>query len=84
MEDRTISGGDGQDMEDPACQEAMANLNLIPAYLDYKDFAEDLYRMRDVYAEIVPLLIPQHPNRADICCPVLPFLYRGIVRSPAG
>lgn len=48
-----LSSAIGQAMEDPDCQEAMANLNLIPAYLDYKAFTEDLYRMRDVYAGIV-------------------------------
>lgn len=48
-----LSNAIGRAMEEPACQEAMANLNLIPAYLDYKAFSEDLYRMRDVYAEIV-------------------------------
>lgn len=40
-------------MDDPACQESMANLNLIPAYLDYQEFEEDLYRMKDIYGEIV-------------------------------
>lgn len=46
----------GQAMQDPACQESMANLNLIPAYMDYKEFEADLYKMRDIYAEIVDVV----------------------------
>ncbi|MBQ4538210.1 MAG: tripartite tricarboxylate transporter substrate binding protein, partial [Oscillospiraceae bacterium] len=50
---KKLSEAIGKAMEDPACQETMANLNLIPAYLNYEDFEADLYRMRDVYTEIV-------------------------------
>lgn len=50
---KKLSDAIGQAMNDPDCQEAMAKLNLTPAFMDYKEFEEELYRMSDVYAEII-------------------------------
>ena len=40
-------------MEDPKCQEVMKNLNLTPAFLDYKEFKADLERANEAYKEII-------------------------------
>lgn len=42
-----------QAMNDPKCQEVMKNLNLTPAFLDYKEFKADLQRANDAYKEII-------------------------------
>lgn len=50
---KKLSDAIGQAMEDPACQETMANLNLTPAFLDYKAFEADLQRANEAYKDIV-------------------------------
>lgn len=42
-----------QAMEDPVCQEKLAMMNLIPKFMDYKEYSENLVKMRDVYQGII-------------------------------
>lgn len=42
-----------QAMETPECQEKMAMMNLIPNFMDYKEYSENLVKMRDIYQGII-------------------------------
>ena len=50
---KKLSDAISQAMEDPECINTMENLNLIVDFKGYEEYTEELYNMRDIYAEII-------------------------------
>lgn len=50
---KKLSDAIGEAMQDPECVKSLNNLNLIPHYMDYKTYTEDLHKMREIYREII-------------------------------
>ena len=50
---KKLSDAIGKALQDPACIETMENMNLIVDYIDYENYTAELYRMRDIYQEII-------------------------------
>lgn len=50
---KKLSDAIGQALQDPECIETMENLDLIVDFKGYEEYTEELYKMRDIYEEII-------------------------------
>ena len=50
---KKVSDAVEQALQDPECQEKMDTMSLIPKFLDYQEYEEELVRMQAVYQEII-------------------------------
>lgn len=48
-----LSSAIGEALKNPNCIEALENLNLIPKYMDYQEYKQNLQEMSVIYAEII-------------------------------
>lgn len=50
---KKLSDAIGEELQDPECIQTLENQNLIVNFMDYQTYTEELYKMRDIYAEII-------------------------------